>query len=49
MPSSPTAIPQDCTAAKPTVPKRVYWLSFLRPLSPSFFSASKLGETAVSS
>ena len=27
----------------------MYWFSFLRPLSPSFFSASRVGDTAVKS
>ncbi len=36
-------------AARKTVPMRVYWLSFLRPASPSFFSWSRVGETLVKS
>ncbi len=27
----------------------MYWFSFLRPLSPSFFNASRVGDTAVKS
>ena len=31
----------DCTAARPTVPSRVYCVIFFRPSSPSFCSFSK--------
>ncbi len=38
---SATLMPKDWTMARPRVPKRVYWLIFLRPSSPSFASFSK--------
>ncbi len=47
--SSPMAMPQAWKMAMNTVRYRVYWLSFLRPCSPSFFSCSQEGIAAVSS
>ena len=46
IPSSPMAMPYDCTSAISTVRYRVYWFIFLRPLSPSFLSASSDGTAA---
>ena len=45
--SSPTAMPYDWNMAISTVRYRVYWLSFLRPDSPSFLSVSSVGIAAV--
>ncbi len=46
---SATEMPMAWNSASTAVPYRVYWVIFLRPASPSFFSASRCGDTTVSS
>ena len=45
--SSATEIPMACTMARTAVPYRVYWVILRRPDSPSFFRASRVGDTTV--
>ena len=47
VPSRPTPMPYAWNAASTTVRYRVYWFMILRPCSPSFLSASSVGETVV--
>ena len=47
--SRPMAMPRPWIAARPTVPKRVYWVIFFRPASPSFCSFSRAGTTTAKS
>ena len=49
MPSSPIAMPNPWIIAMPMVPKRVYWMIFFRPRSPSLASLARCGITTVSS
>src|SRR5690242_20683458 len=47
VPCRPMAMPYDWNAASTTVRYRVYWFMILRPDSPSFLSASSVGDTVV--